>query len=160
MKINVLFVAVAMALVATSCMTTSHSKSTQTRIAQANAEVVVINPTAKVDVDPQRINDVWRYQETDLTSFKTGIASDIEEQLRVDATSKTLKKHSGDILVAPLIDVESVSENGRVKSYTVTVYGYIGKFVDWDKEGIATPVESGMTGEATERVRVSVSTIQ
>ena len=161
MKIKVLVAAVAVALTATSCMTTSQSKSTQARIAQANAEIVVINPSAKVDVDPIRVNDVWVYQGSALENFKTGLASKIEEQLKIDATNKTLKKHSGDILVAPLIDVESVAENGKVKSYTVSVYGYIGKFVDWDKNGIELPApEVAPTGEPVERVRVSVSTLQ
>ena len=78
----------------------------------------------------------------------------------LDATSKTLKKHNGDILVAPLIDVVSVMQKGTLKSYTVSVSGYIGKFCDWDKEGLTLPVEQSTTPEEVERVRVSVSTFQ
>ncbi len=161
MKAKVLIAVVAVALTLASCeSTTRQSRSVQARVAQANAEVVVINPTVKVQVDPARITDVWKYQDSDLEDYKAPLASDIKEKLKIDATNKTLKKHGGDILVAPLIDVETTYKDGVLKSYTVTVYGYIGTFVDWDKDGIDVSSGQGEAGEATERVRVSVSTIQ
>lgn len=163
MRVKLLIAAVAVALTATSCMTiskTSQSRASQARIAQANAEIIVINPTAKVNVEPTRITDEWVYQGTDLNDFKTGLATDIKERLMLDATSKTLKKHNGDILVAPLIDVVSTMQKGVLKSYTVSVSGYIGKFCDWDKDGITLPIDQSTTPEEVERVRVSVSTFQ
>lgn len=141
---------------------TSQSRASQARIADASAEIIVINPTAKVNVEPERICDVWVYQGDEMNDFKVGIASDIKEKLMRDATSKSLKKHNGDILVAPLIDVVSTTQHGTVKSYTVSVCGYIGKFCDWDKEGMPLPPveQKSTTPEETERVRVSVSTFE
>lgn len=160
MKVKTLLAGMAVAALATSCAPTNKTTvaNSQARVAQANAEIIVVNPTAKVDVNPTRFSDEFRYQSSELKNFFDSYNRIDEDKLRTDAASKFLKKHNGDILVAPLFNTEKNYSNNKIDNCTITINGYVGNFVDWDKNGIEEVTTEN--GEATEKARVSVFTLQ
>lgn len=131
MKTKLIIATVALAAALSSCSTFKYQYS-ESRIAEANTSVFVIPPTAKVSVNPESFVDVWVFDGRELRSIVTpGInAETITQRLKTAASNKSLVKHNGDILVAPVFDI--VSENDG-HSYTVTVRGYTGTFTDWNK---------------------------
>lgn len=132
MKARIIFAVAAMAAVMSSCSVFHYSEA---RLVDATPSMVVVPPSAKVQVNPTAVQEVWTYEGLDLKAFKN--LPNMTDRLKVAATFKTLQKHGGDVLVAPLYDVRS--ENGNTR-YIVTVRGYIGTYVDWDKNGVETPV--------------------
>jgi hypothetical protein len=112
----------------------------EARMVGANdVDLVVVTPTVKVQVDPAAFQDVWSFEGEELRTLKPrGLPLDVvRERLKVAATYKSLQKHNGDILVAPLFDVRGELNNHR---FVVTVRGYAGKYVDWDKDGVERTV--------------------
>ncbi len=163
MKIKFLFAAVAVAVSTTSCETASVvsaiKKNADVRIAQANVKVDVVNPAAKINVNPTRFSEEFVYSGTELAKFyRYGVTDDINEKLKTDAASKFLRKHNGDVLVAPLFDAEPTFFEGFINSYKITIHSYVGNFVDWDKNGLEEAAEEN--GDTTGESSVSVFTIQ
>ena len=132
MKAKLFFAVAVFAVLMSSCSVFHYSEA---RLTDATPGMNVIAPTAKVQVNPVSIQEVWTYEGIDLKPFKN--LPNMTDRLKVAATFKTLQKHGGDVLVAPLYDVRSELNNHR---YIVTVRGYIGKYVDWDKDGSEQPI--------------------
>lgn len=131
MKTKLLLLAAVAAALLSSCSTFKYHYS-ETRIAEANTDVYVIPPTARVDVNPESFVDVWVFEGRDLKTIVTpGINMDeLTNRLRIAAANKSLQKRGGDILVAPIFDIVS-EHDGR--TYTVTIRGHVGNFTDWNK---------------------------
>ncbi|MBQ5974735.1 MAG: hypothetical protein IJL48_03395 [Bacteroidales bacterium] len=132
MKTRLAILAAVAAALLSSCSTLQYHYS-EARIAEANTDVFVIPPTVRVNVNPEGFVDTWVFEGRDLKSIATpGI--DIEtltQRLKVAATNKSLQKHEGDILVAPIFDIVSEHDGHR---YTVTIRSHIGYFTDWNKD--------------------------
>ena len=132
MKTRLAILAAVAAALLSSCSTLQYHYS-EARIAEANTDVFVIPPTVRVNVNPEGFVDTWVFEGRDLRPIATpGI--DIEtltQRLKVAATNKSLQKHEGDILVAPIFDIVSEHDGHR---YTVTVRSHIGHFTDWNKD--------------------------
>ncbi|GEM_PF-2501295 len=131
MKKTLLIAATLATVLLSSCSTLKYHYS-EARIAEANTDVFVIPPTVKVDVNPQAFVDTWVFEGRDLKSIATpGISMEtLTHRLKVAATNKSLQKHQGDILVAPLFDIVSEHDGHR---YTVTIRSHVGNFTDWNK---------------------------
>lgn len=131
MKTRLTLLAALCVALLSSCSTLKYHYS-ETRIAEANTDVFVIPPTARVDVNPEAFVDVWVFEGRDLKSILTpGInMEELSNRLRIAAANKSLQKRGGDILVAPIFDIVS-EHDGR--TYTVTIRSRIGNFTDWNK---------------------------
>lgn len=131
MKTRIAITAVLAIAMLSSCSTLKYHYA-ETRIAQAATDVFVVPPTAKVDVNPTPIIDSWVFEGKDLRSLLSpGISLEVlSQRLKTAASNKSLQKHNGDILVAPIFEVVSEHDGKR---YTVTIRGYIGHFTDWNK---------------------------
>lgn len=140
-----------MAVLTTSC---NVYRYTEARITDAHAHVDVINPSAKVDVEPVSFQDTWVFEGDELKGYKANGNITIDK-LKVAASFKSLQKHGGDILVAPLFDIRSELDGRR---YIVVVRAYSGKFVDWDKDGIVVESEATATDNMKMEKRVEVYT--
>lgn len=131
MKSKIILATIALAATISSCSTFRYQYS-ESRIAQAETDVFVIPPTAKVTVNPEGFVDTWVFDGRELRSIVTpGITADVlTQRLKTAATNKSLQKHEGDILVAPIFNIVSENDGHR---YTVTIRSYIGTFTDWNK---------------------------
>lgn len=131
MKARLIIATIAIAAALSSCSTFKYHYS-ETRIAEAGTDVFVIPPTAKVQVNPVSFSDTWVFEGKELKALiSTGTSTEgLRERLRIAASNKTLQKHEGDILVAPIFDITSERDGGR---YIVTIRGYVGNFTDWNK---------------------------
>lgn len=132
MKIKTLLCSIALTALLASCTTVQYQYS-EARIADANTDVFVIPPTARVDVNPILFEDTWTFEGKELNALMyTGINSEVlTQRLKIAATHKTLKKHEGDILVAPLFNIISERDGRR---FIVTIRGHVGTFTDWNKD--------------------------
>lgn len=132
MKAKLIIAIVALAATMSSCTVFRYHYS-EARVATADTEVIVIPPTAKVQVDPVAFQDVWEFKGRELAELQSaGISQDaLRDRLKVAASYKSLQKHEGDIVVAPIYDVRSDRDGGR---YMVTIRGYMGRYVDWNKD--------------------------
>ena len=65
------------------------------------------------------------------------------EQLKNVAASKSMLKRDADVIIAPLydIDTETNTANGET-TYKITIRGYAGKYVDWDKNASTTAIQT------------------
>ena len=99
----------------------------------ASCTTVQYPPTARVDVNPILFEDTWTFEGKELNALMyTGINSEVlTQRLKIAATHKTLKKHEGDILVAPLFNIISERDGRR---FIVTIRGHVGTFTDWNKD--------------------------
>jgi len=130
MKTKLIVPAVLLAALLSSC-STLHYHYSEARIAEASTDVFVVPPTVKVDVNPVGFVDTWVFDHKDLKALLSpGITADIlTQRLKTAATNKSLQKHQGDILVAPLFDIVSENDGHR---YIVTIRSHIGNFTDWN----------------------------
>ena len=108
MKTRLTLLAALCVALLSSCSTLKYHYS-ETRIAEANTDVFVIPPTARVDVNPEAFVDVWVFEGRDLKSILTpGInMEELSNRLRIAAANKSLQKRGGDILVAPIFTSKS-----------------------------------------------------
>ena len=70
MKTRLTLLAALCVALLSSCSTLKYHYS-ETRIAEANTDVFVIPPTARVDVNPEAFVDVWVFEGRDLKSILT-----------------------------------------------------------------------------------------
>ncbi len=131
MKAKIIIAAAVIAASLSSCSSFKYHYA-ETRIADAGTDVFVIPPTVKVQVNPVSFSDSWVFEGKELKALVgNGATPDaLRERLRIAATNKTLQKHEGDILVAPVFDIVSERDGHR---YIVTIRGYVGTFTDWNK---------------------------
>ena len=151
MKARNIFVAVAAVLLFASCEATSTTRNlkSEARVADGRSMVSVIPPAVKIDVDPAKFEDKWTFTSEELEvagkMVYTVTPAERIEYLETKALQKSALKHGGDVVVMPIVNVDVTTTNGGGKmattTYTVTVNGYVGKYVDWDKDGIPVPCE-------------------
>lgn len=120
--------AVAVAMTMASCdapkkITTSveeHYSQARVLDVQTKSEIKAIQ--AELKVNPAHVEDQWIFTREEINAMGGDL-----ENIHARAAFKTLQKHDADELVAPLYDVHSNPDG----SYTVTVRGYVGSFVNW-----------------------------
>lgn len=120
----------AMVVLFTSCAV--NDRYTTARSTDPNCGAVVIPPTAKVSVG-NRISERYIYEGQklrDLTKNGATRGKAAKEKLVEDAKNDILIKNGADILIAPL---EKVYTEYGGKRWVVEITGYLGTYVDWDK---------------------------
>lgn len=102
--------------------TTVEEHYSQARVldVQTKSEIKAIQ--AELKVNPVHVEDQWIFSGDEIKAMGGDL-----DNIHARAAFKTLQKHDADELVAPLYDVHSNPDG----SYTVTVRGYVGSFINW-----------------------------
>ncbi|MDO5760416.1 MAG: hypothetical protein Q4Q06_05270 [Bacteroidota bacterium] len=131
MKKILMSLAVAMALITSSCSTMKVQEEvrydeqyTQSRMLDVTAKAHVRPLTVEVEIDKSkgRVSDTWSYTKEDIVAMGGDLSN-----IRANGLYKSAQKHDADIIVAPLFDLRTVEDG----SYRLTVIGYPGNFVNW-----------------------------
>ena len=121
--------AVVVAMMMASCdapkkitTTTVEEHYSQARVldVQTKSEIKAIQ--AELRVNPVHVEDQWIFTREEINAMGGDL-----DNIHARAAFKTLQKHDADELVAPLYDVYTNPDG----SFTVTVRGYVGNFVNW-----------------------------
>ncbi|MBR1799563.1 MAG: hypothetical protein IJ761_06695 [Bacteroidales bacterium] len=129
----------AVALMAISMTSCSHYRYAEGRMMDSKPHFEIIPPTAKINVEPLIVQETRSFEGTELEEATSGAKTpnQISDKLKVILTYETLKKYNGDVLVAPLFNVRSELDGKR---YVIEVRAHIGKYVEWDSDGVQVEV--------------------
>ena len=112
MKIKTLLCSIALTALLASCTTVQYQYS-EARIAEANTDVFVIPPTARVDVNPILFEDTWTFEGKELNALMyTGINSEVlTQRLKIAAAS-----------LSPYVDMWAHSLTGTKIPRTISTF--------------------------------------
>lgn len=130
MKAKFIIAAAVITATLSSCNLYRYSEA---RITPVESDVVVLPPTARVDVG-KRVSKEYVFDGQVLKSYKKTVKSPntLRDKLAVEATHSLLMEEGADVLVAPLYKIYEKYKD----AWVVEISGYLGTYVNWDKNAV------------------------